>query len=125
LRQWSSAAYHRSQIRSAVVTASSPASGCLAKPYAAARSPREEGKPSFNPVCQGAASNGQDVSVQAKTAFRFADFGLSIPRMASVLSVEDSIRLEIDLLLQRNSCALPCGRQGSKPRLIVGAGGIQ
>ncbi len=44
---------------------------------------------------------GQDLSVQARTAFRFADFGLRIPRVASVLSVEDNIRLEIDLLLRR------------------------
>src|SRR5262245_13515908 len=45
----------------------------------------------------------QDVSVQAKTAFRFADFGLSIPRVASVLSVEDNIQIETDLLLRRSS----------------------
>jgi polyisoprenoid-binding protein YceI len=50
-----------------------------------------------------ATFNGQDVSVQAKTAFRFADFGLSIPQVASVLSVEDNIRLETDLLLRRRS----------------------
>jgi polyisoprenoid-binding protein YceI len=48
-----------------------------------------------------ATFNGQEVSVQAKTSFRFADFGLSIPRVASVLSVEDTIRLETDLLLRR------------------------
>ena len=50
-----------------------------------------------------ATFNGQEVSVQAKTSFRFADFGLSIPRVASVLSVEDTIRLETDLLLRRSS----------------------
>jgi polyisoprenoid-binding protein YceI len=50
-----------------------------------------------------ATFNGQEVSVQASTTFRFADFGLSIPRVASVLSVEDSIRLETDLLLRRSS----------------------
>jgi polyisoprenoid-binding protein YceI len=44
---------------------------------------------------------GQDLSVQARTAFRFADFGLRIPRVASVLSVEDNIRLEMGLLLRR------------------------
>jgi polyisoprenoid-binding protein YceI len=49
-----------------------------------------------------ATFNGQEVSVQARTAFRFGDFGLSIPRVSSVLSVEDDIRLETDLLLQRN-----------------------
>ena len=41
--------------------------------------------------------------MQAKTSFRFADFGLSIPRVASVLSVEETIRLETDLLLRRGS----------------------
>jgi polyisoprenoid-binding protein YceI len=50
-----------------------------------------------------ATFNGQEISVQAKTSFRFADFGLSIPRVASVLSVEDTIRLETDLLLRRGS----------------------
>jgi polyisoprenoid-binding protein YceI len=50
-----------------------------------------------------ATFNGQEVSMQAKTSFRFADFGLSIPRVASVLSVEDTIRLETDLLLRRSS----------------------
>jgi hypothetical protein len=50
-----------------------------------------------------ATFNGQDVSVQARTAFRFADSGLSIPRVASVLSVEDNIRLETDPLLRRSS----------------------
>jgi polyisoprenoid-binding protein YceI len=50
-----------------------------------------------------ATFNGQKVNVQAKTSFRFADFDLSIPRVASVLSVEDTIRLETDLLLQRSS----------------------
>ena len=49
-----------------------------------------------------ATIQGQDLGVQARTAFRFADFGLRIPRVASVLSVEDTIRLEIDLLLGRS-----------------------
>ena len=48
-----------------------------------------------------ATVNGQEVSIRARTAFRFADFGLRIPRVASVLSVEDTIRLEINLLLRR------------------------
>ena len=46
---------------------------------------------------------GQEVSVRAKTAFRFGDFGLRVPRVSVVLSVEDDIRLEIDLLLRRGS----------------------
>jgi polyisoprenoid-binding protein YceI len=50
-----------------------------------------------------ATFNGSEVSVQAKTAFRFGDFDLSIPRVASVLSVDDNIRLEADLLLRRGS----------------------
>jgi polyisoprenoid-binding protein YceI len=50
-----------------------------------------------------ATFNGPDVNVQAKTAFRFADFGLTIPRVSSVLSVEDNIRLEADFLLRRSS----------------------
>lgn len=50
-----------------------------------------------------ATFNGQELSVQAKTSLRFADFGLSIPRVASVLSVEDTIHLETDLLLRRDS----------------------
>jgi polyisoprenoid-binding protein YceI len=50
-----------------------------------------------------ATFNGQDVNVQAKTAFRFADFGLTIPRVASVLSVEDNIQIETELLLRPRS----------------------
>ena len=48
-----------------------------------------------------ATFNGDEVTIRAKTAFRFADFDLRIPRVASVLSVEDLIRLEADLLLRR------------------------
>lgn len=48
-----------------------------------------------------ATFDGAEVSVRAKTAFRFPDFGLRVPRVAVVLSVEDSIRLEADLLLRR------------------------
>jgi hypothetical protein len=48
-----------------------------------------------------ATVNGQEVSLQSKTAFRFAEFGLRIPRVASVLSIDDNIRLEIDLVLRR------------------------
>ena len=69
-----------------------------------------------------ATFNGPDANVQAKTAFRFADFGLTIPRVSSVLSVEDNIRLEADFLLRqlvkhgselyvsgvRPRCALSC-----------------
>jgi polyisoprenoid-binding protein YceI len=47
-----------------------------------------------------ATFEGRDVRVRASTAFRFGDFALRIPRVAVVLSVEDSIRLEADLLLR-------------------------
>lgn len=50
-----------------------------------------------------ATFNGADVDVRARTAFRFADLGLQIPRVASVLSVDDNIRLELDLVLRRSS----------------------
>lgn len=45
---------------------------------------------------------GREVSVRARTVFRFEEFGLRIPRVAVVLSVEDTIRLEVDLLLRRS-----------------------
>ena len=50
-----------------------------------------------------ATFSGEDVSVRAATTFRFGDVGLRIPRVAVVLSVEDHIRLEADLLLRRGS----------------------
>lgn len=46
---------------------------------------------------------GPDVSVQARTTFRFEDFGLRVPRVSVVLSVEDTIRLETDVVLRRSS----------------------
>jgi polyisoprenoid-binding protein YceI len=48
-----------------------------------------------------ATFEGPAVRVQARTAFRFGDFGLGIPRVSVVLSVEDAIRLEADLRLRR------------------------
>ena len=50
-----------------------------------------------------ATFSAADVDVRTHTAFRFADLGLQIPRVASVLSVDDSIRLELDLVLRRGS----------------------
>jgi polyisoprenoid-binding protein YceI len=50
-----------------------------------------------------ATIEGTTVRVQARTAFRFGDFGLRIPRVSVVLSVEDDIRLEADLHLQRTA----------------------
>jgi polyisoprenoid-binding protein YceI len=43
----------------------------------------------------------RDLAIRASTAFRFGDFGLRIPRVSVVLSVEDDIRLEADLALRR------------------------
>jgi polyisoprenoid-binding protein YceI len=50
-----------------------------------------------------ASFDGPRVSVRARTAFRFGDFGLRIPRVSVVLSVEDDIRLEADLVLRRGA----------------------
>ena len=49
-----------------------------------------------------ATFDGVEVEARARTALRFADLGLQIPRVASVLSVEDDIRLELDLVLRRS-----------------------
>ncbi|HEV8617542.1 MAG TPA: YceI family protein [Methylomirabilota bacterium] len=48
-----------------------------------------------------ATFKGAEVDVRADTAVRFADLGLEIPRVRVVLSVEDNIRLELDLGLRR------------------------
>ncbi len=45
--------------------------------------------------------NGDTAKGTAKTAVKFADFNLSQPRVPIVLSVEDNIRLEMDITLQR------------------------
>lgn len=47
------------------------------------------------------AADEREVAVRARTAFRFAEFGLRVPRVSVVLSVDDTIRLEADLTLQR------------------------
>lgn len=47
--------------------------------------------------------DGGKISVRARTAFRFGDFGLQQPRVRVVLGVEDDIKLEVDLTLERNS----------------------
>jgi hypothetical protein len=46
---------------------------------------------------------GPAVTVHARTVCRFGDFGLRIPRVFVVLSVEDAIRLEADLALRRDA----------------------
>jgi polyisoprenoid-binding protein YceI len=50
-----------------------------------------------------AAFDGPAANVRARTAFRFADFNLPIPRLARLLSVDDNIRLEADLVLRKSS----------------------
>jgi polyisoprenoid-binding protein YceI len=50
-----------------------------------------------------ASFGGPRVSVRARTAFRFGDFGLRIPRVSVVLSVEDDIKIEADLVLRRGT----------------------
>jgi polyisoprenoid-binding protein YceI len=50
-----------------------------------------------------ASFDGPRVSVRARTAFRFGDFGLRQPRVSVVLSVEDGIKLEADLVLRRGA----------------------
>jgi polyisoprenoid-binding protein YceI len=44
--------------------------------------------------------SGGTVRLQARTAFTFADFALTQPRVMRVLSIEDKIRLEVDLTLR-------------------------
>ncbi len=47
-----------------------------------------------------ATPDGDAVRLSAATTFTFADFGISKPRVALVLSVADDITLEIDLTLR-------------------------
>jgi polyisoprenoid-binding protein YceI len=44
---------------------------------------------------------GNQVTAQASTAFKFEDFNLTQPRVGRVLSIEDNIKLELDVTLQR------------------------
>ena len=44
---------------------------------------------------------GNQVTGQATTSFKFEDFSLTQPRVARVLSIEDNIKLELDVTLQR------------------------
>ena len=46
---------------------------------------------------------GNQVTGQATTTFKFADFNLTQPRVPVVLSIEDNIKLELDVTLQRAS----------------------
>ncbi len=47
--------------------------------------------------------DGAQATIQAATTFAFEEFGLRIPRVSVVLGVEDRIRLEADLRLQRTA----------------------
>ena len=47
--------------------------------------------------------SGSTVRLQARTTFKFGDFELTQPRIFRVLSVEDHIRLEVDLTLRQAS----------------------
>jgi polyisoprenoid-binding protein YceI len=50
-----------------------------------------------------ATFDGPRVAVRARTAFKFEDFNLRVPRVSVVLSVENDIKLEADLALRRSS----------------------
>jgi polyisoprenoid-binding protein YceI len=50
-----------------------------------------------------ASFDGPRVSLRARTAIRFGEFGLRVPRVSVVLGVEDDIRLEADLVLRRGA----------------------
>jgi polyisoprenoid-binding protein YceI len=50
-----------------------------------------------------ASFDGPMVTVRARTAFHFGDFGLRQPRVSVVLSIEDDIKLEADLVLHRGA----------------------
>ncbi len=51
-----------------------------------------------------AQQDGRAITGQATTAFPFAEFGIAVPSVARVLSVDDNIRLEFDFRL------VPSGR---------------
>ena len=44
---------------------------------------------------------GNELAGQATTSFKFDYFGLTQPKVPVVLSVEDHIQLELDMVLQR------------------------
>lgn len=48
-----------------------------------------------------ARNDGDKFIGQAATSFTFEDFNLAQPRVQSVLSLEDTIRLEADITLQQ------------------------
>ncbi len=49
-----------------------------------------------------AIRSGEVVTGTATTAFTFADFAMEKPRVRSVLSVADTIKLEYDFRLERS-----------------------
>jgi hypothetical protein len=46
---------------------------------------------------------GQELVGAATTSFTFADFGMTVPHVFTVLSVEDHIQLELDFHLVQAS----------------------
>ncbi|MBI3535981.1 MAG: YceI family protein [Chloroflexi bacterium] len=48
-----------------------------------------------------AKTQGNEATGQAKTSFNFATFNMQIPRVFTVLSIDDKITLELDFVLQR------------------------
>ena len=65
--------------------------------------PHREGGHPARQLDATATFEGPRVTVRARTAFRFGDFGLRVPRVSVVLSVEDDIKLEADLVLRRGA----------------------
>lgn len=46
--------------------------------------------------------NGQEVKGQGKTAVTLTEFGMEIPRVARIASIEDNVRLEIDFTARKS-----------------------
>lgn len=50
-----------------------------------------------------AKRSGGEIKATARTRFKFGDFGMQVPRVFTVLSIEDDIRLEIELVAKEAS----------------------
>jgi polyisoprenoid-binding protein YceI len=76
-----------------------PSTGSAPLEIAGALTIREATRPV---TWEGTATfNGTEIGIRARTAFRFAEFDLRVPRVSVVLSVDDRIGLEADLVLRR------------------------
>jgi polyisoprenoid-binding protein YceI len=71
----------------------------------------------------GAVEGGRAVG-QATTSFTFADFNLTQPRVPIVLSIEDEIRLELDLVLQRSGGPAAAAEGAGQPAEAAAAPGF-